>query len=519
MTGSLLQLVAIGNEDYFFTGNPQITFFKQVYMRHTNFSIERLEIQNEGERSLSRSNEYVFNIDNDYGDLLYYTAFHIKLPEIYADTDYQFKWIENLGGNIIDEASIFINNQLIEKIDGEFIHISNNLKLNNNSKDVYDNCIKNFANIFNPCNNKEYPYSSTKKNINNSSKYPVINKYYSDIPTIEAQTLFIPLSFFFNRIPESFIPILLLRESKIRINIKLKSIHELYTIGYPTEILSLEAELFKCGGYTGSKIYKKTSNKYYKHESHLKNSKKSILDFVKDKDCLNDCDPTLYCYIVFLENYEKNKLKNTQIKHFITTPKKYTFRSLKYKDTIKINNNNLVKDVYIVPKRSDIAERNQWSNYTSYDNIYFNPYKVLNNTNFSDLAKYWIHRDSKEITPVDSNNSSYFMNPEIVKGLKIRLNGNIIEDLDSSNNFYNKNKYESFKNNFLKHIIMYNFSEFPLEYQPSGHINLATVDNFEIDFELKKTSIDTNKKYDFDINIYLMVYKEVIFDTNLAYTL
>jgi len=66
---------------------------------------------------------------------------------------------------------------------------------------------------------------------------------------------------------------------------------------------------------------------------------------------------------------------------------------------------------------------------------------------------------------------------------------------------------------------MYNFSEFPLEYQPSGHINLATVDNFEIDFELKKTSIDTNKKYDFDINIYLMVYKEVIFDTNLAYTL
>ena len=519
MTGSLLQLVAIGNEDYFFTGNPQITFFKQVYMRHTNFSIERLEIQNEGDRRIRETNEYNFNIDTDYGDLLYYMAFHIKLPEIYADTNYQFKWIENLGGNIIEEASIIINNQLIEKIDGEFMHIHNNLKLNNNSKGIYNDCIKNLSDIFNPCHSNKYPYSSTKKNINNTSKYPVINKYYNDIPTIESQKLFIPLAFFINRIPETFIPILLLRESKIRINIKLKSIHKLYTIGYPTEILSLENKLTKCGVDSSIKIYKKTGSKFYKHESHLKNSKKSIFDFVRDKEFINDCDPTLYCYIIFLENYEKKNFKKKQVKQFITSPKKYEFLSLKYQDTIKINNNNLVKDIYIVPKRSDIAERNQWSNYTCYDNIYFNPYKVLNNTDFSDLMKYWIHRDSEEITLINDMNSSYFMDPGIVRGLKIRLNGDIIEDLDNSNNFYNKNKYESFKNTFLKHIIMYNFSEFPLEYQPSGNINLATVDNFEIDFELKKTSTDTNKSYDFDIDIYLMIYKEIIFDTNLAYAL
>ena len=40
MTGSLLQLSTIANQDIILTGNPQSTFFKNVYKRHTNFSIE-----------------------------------------------------------------------------------------------------------------------------------------------------------------------------------------------------------------------------------------------------------------------------------------------------------------------------------------------------------------------------------------------------------------------------------------------------------------------------------------------
>ena len=40
MGGGLMQLVAMGAQDVFLTGNPQITFFKVVYRRHTNFSKE-----------------------------------------------------------------------------------------------------------------------------------------------------------------------------------------------------------------------------------------------------------------------------------------------------------------------------------------------------------------------------------------------------------------------------------------------------------------------------------------------
>ena len=43
MCGGLMQLVAYGAQDIYLTGNPQITFFKVVYRRHTNFSIESIQ--------------------------------------------------------------------------------------------------------------------------------------------------------------------------------------------------------------------------------------------------------------------------------------------------------------------------------------------------------------------------------------------------------------------------------------------------------------------------------------------
>ena len=43
MGGGLLQLVAYGAQDVYLTGNPQITFFKVAYRRHTNFALEAIE--------------------------------------------------------------------------------------------------------------------------------------------------------------------------------------------------------------------------------------------------------------------------------------------------------------------------------------------------------------------------------------------------------------------------------------------------------------------------------------------
>ena len=44
MYGGLMQLVAYGAQDTYLTGNPEITFFKVVYRRHTNFAIETVNL-------------------------------------------------------------------------------------------------------------------------------------------------------------------------------------------------------------------------------------------------------------------------------------------------------------------------------------------------------------------------------------------------------------------------------------------------------------------------------------------
>ena len=71
MGGGLMQLVAYGAQDIYLTGNPQITFFKVVYRRHTNFARECIEqvfdgtaqVGNSVNCTLSRSGDLVNNIN------------------------------------------------------------------------------------------------------------------------------------------------------------------------------------------------------------------------------------------------------------------------------------------------------------------------------------------------------------------------------------------------------------------------------------------------------------------------
>jgi len=79
MTGGILQLVAFGMEDIYLTSNPNVTFFKMVYRRHTNFSKDELD--------LSFNNKLTFGKQGfcklqNYGDLIHRIFLSIKLPQI-----------------------------------------------------------------------------------------------------------------------------------------------------------------------------------------------------------------------------------------------------------------------------------------------------------------------------------------------------------------------------------------------------------------------------------------------------
>ena len=76
MGGGLIQLTNTGAQDIYLTGNPQITYFKIVYRRHTNFAMESIEQVNTG--TIIPGGEIIFNIAR-YGDLMYKCVVEIPI--------------------------------------------------------------------------------------------------------------------------------------------------------------------------------------------------------------------------------------------------------------------------------------------------------------------------------------------------------------------------------------------------------------------------------------------------------
>ena len=79
MGGGLMQLVAYGAQDVYLTGNPQITFWKVTYRRHTNFAMESIEQTFNGQADFGR--RVTCTISRN-GDLAYRTYLQVTLPEI-----------------------------------------------------------------------------------------------------------------------------------------------------------------------------------------------------------------------------------------------------------------------------------------------------------------------------------------------------------------------------------------------------------------------------------------------------
>ena len=84
MGGGLMQLVAYGAQDIYLTGNPQITFFKVVYRRHTNFSMESIEQTFNGTADFGR--KVTVNVSRN-GDLIHKCWLRAQLPVLATGTN------------------------------------------------------------------------------------------------------------------------------------------------------------------------------------------------------------------------------------------------------------------------------------------------------------------------------------------------------------------------------------------------------------------------------------------------
>ena len=121
-----MQLVAYGAQDIYLTGNPQITFFKVVYRRHTNFSMESIEQTFNGQADFGR--RVTCTITRN-GDLAYRTYLQVTLPEIGQNQANYARWLDFPGEQMIAQVEVEVGGQRIDRQYGDWMHIWNQLTL------------------------------------------------------------------------------------------------------------------------------------------------------------------------------------------------------------------------------------------------------------------------------------------------------------------------------------------------------------------------------------------------------
>tara|TARA_B110000495_G_C23014683_1_gene600699 strand:+ start:891 stop:2225 length:1335 start_codon:yes stop_codon:yes gene_type:complete len=300
MGGGLMQMIK-SNKSNYIVGNPQMTFFKSVYKRHTNFSMETIEVMM---NSYPTINETITTaiIPKNAGDLLENLYYDVKLTgnaHSGAGGGY-LNWINGTGYAYIKEVSLLIGNQEIEKHYSEWFDIWNELT---------DIDLKEHL-LVNKWNDKDTYYNNNQL-ANGETQNPV--------------QLYIPMKFFFCRNAGLSIPLLALQYDDIKIKTMFRKVDYIINAEYTASTATQIPEVKLYANYiyldtTERRIFTQKPHEYLIeqiqhngkvtldanngiHELNFNNLVKEIIWIVKQK-AVEETDPTVSGATAVLSNLE-----------------------------------------------------------------------------------------------------------------------------------------------------------------------------------------------------------------------
>lgn len=490
MTGALIQLVSMGLDNLYLTNDPQITYFKLLYRRHTNFSCEQIpqpfiNPPNFGKKSTC--------IPAKSADLMGPISIVVTLPKVKTGTDnnIKFAWVKRIGFALIKSVEIEINGRIIDRHYGEWLNIWAELtgEINGTHQRGFQNMIGDIPEMTDFTNDKE------------------------------EYVLYIPLKFWFCRGSGNSLPLVSLQYSDVKINIEFEEVQNCYYLS-PTHYIKCRDDTvnFEPFEYIEQNIdgeisagifisydinykrlyyYKITDNKFVSMPvnsnfdtsstnteiSTLLKSPQGLKYSILGKTSgystfaefnsstvsnttakLKNLDIT-QCYLLIDYYYldDEERLKFSQAKH------DYLIEQLFFTPDTDIDNSSFIgtiisdhpcKLMVWVTQMKYIKSAKDYYNYTnSYQNKIF------------PTEKYRVRLG----TPVGKT---------LINSQTILMNGNPRVSLRSADYFDKIQKYMHTKHSSLTGINMYSFGLYPFITQPSGTCNTSQIDNIRIQLNL-----------------------------------
>jgi len=456
MGGGLMQLVAYGAQDIYLTGNPQITFFKVVYRRHTNFSMEAIEQTFSGSADFGRKVNCTISRN---GDLIHRVYLQVGLPSVAtADSGY-FRWVNWVGHALVKNVEVEIGGQRIDKHYGDWLHIWNELSQTSGRQAGYANMVGNVDKLYRPVAGAAGMASATDPRQSGSVK-----------GVTPATTLFIPLQFWFCRNPGLALPLIALQYHEVKINLEFRTFDE-------------------CSGVGGTAT---TS---------------VALD-----------SASLYVDYIYLDTDERRRFAQVSHEYLIEQLQFTGDESVSQSNVkVKLNFNHPCKELIWVVQRDDcvvaaptdakIAGR-QWFNYT--DTVDVTPYVQGDAFNMNDIMDGIIDT-APEAGVVKANDQNFGLGTDEIaaqgsiggmigtaahdagllsaenavydQGLnpvlraKLQLNGHDRFSEREGRYFNLVQPYQHHENVPVTGVNVYSFGLKPEEHQPSGTCNMSRIDN------------------------------------------
>lgn len=461
--GGLLDLVAHGVQDIYLIGNPNYSYFKKVYKRHTNF--------------IKESIRGVFNGKGDFGekitlevprngDLLSSVFIEVDLPELTADgidDIHNIKYIPNIGQALIEYVELKIGGQTIDKQYTEWMYIWNQLTLGSPKLSDYNFMIKNI-----------------------SQNGPM--------------TVYIPLQFWFCRDISNALPLVSLQYHSVEIDVKIRSLDKLYNFGerqyYDLEYLSEEI-------VNGTTLYKYVKTKGISAFTSSINGKLLIYNNGNSSSNITTTglNNQIYLDIQILDGITRAYVQHNY--NLIGTPKINDIRF--YLDYIYLDTTE--RSYFAKEEHRYLIEQIQFSNEIGVTNSELTKTIELN-FNLPIKELFWVCQNNENI---DNNqilgfNSSpdvfYESNVDDLLITKLQYNGN--ERFEPRNGEYFRliQPFQYHKQSvFNKYIYVYSFAHKPENHQPSGASNFSKIDTVKLEYTLR-----ASRSYNSVIKVFGMNY-------------
>lgn len=509
MPGGLLNIISVGNNNIFLTGNPSKTFFKTTYAKYSNFGLQKFRIDYDGLRELRMTDDSVFTFKIPrYAELLMDTYLVVNLPNIWSpvyhpcqDTNYnwvpyEFKWIQKLGINMVKEITITCGSLTLQKYTGKYLDAMVERDFTQEKKELFNKMTGNVNELNDPGNA-----------YNRFDVYPNATWDPTGIgaePSIRGRTLYIPINTWFTLNANCAFPLISLQYNELVVTVTMRPIQDLFIV----------RDVFD-NQYDNPYIQPDFTRPQFQMYRYLQTP--PALDVSPNNYATTiqswNADVHLLSTYCFLSKDEAARFALEDQLYLVKDVFDYTFYNITGTSKQRIYSNGMVANWMWYLQRDDAYLRNEWTNYTNwpYDFLPTNitlatmndPGIMIKNFNNSgrDVSFSLAVSPNGELTTGFNVTGSFHPEnqKEILNTMAIVFNGEYRENVLESGIYNYVEKYTRTKGSAVEGLYCYNFglNTSPFETQPSGAINMSNFKTIELEISTYKPPFDlSNSSFD-----------------------